>query len=75
MGQNNRMLIKNGRVIDPGSGFDGLADLIINQGTIEKIVEREAGSEEIDELSFDETGFDEMIDAAGLIVEIGRAHV
>lgn len=69
------MLIKNGRVIDPGSGFDGLADLIINQGTIEKIVKREAGSEGMDELSFDETGVDEIIDAAGLIVAPGLVDV
>ena len=28
------MLIKNGRVIDPASGFDGVADLWIEDGKI-----------------------------------------
>ena len=30
------MIIKNGRVIDPKSGFDGIADIIIKDGKIEK---------------------------------------
>ena len=37
------MLIKNGRVIDPESGFDGLADLLIENGKIKKIVKRVDG--------------------------------
>lgn len=30
------MIIKNGRVIDPKSGFDGIADIIIKDGKIKK---------------------------------------
>ena len=32
------MIIKNGRVIDPKSGFDGIADIIIKDGKIKKIL-------------------------------------
>ena len=41
--QIRNMLIKNGRVIDPESGFDGLADLLIEDGKIKKIVKRVDG--------------------------------
>lgn len=34
------MLIKNGRLVDPESGFDGLADLLIENGRIRRIFPR-----------------------------------
>lgn len=58
------MLIKNGRVLDPASGFDGIADIYIKDGRIAKIVphspkdpEEHGGGQETD-----------IIDAAGLAV-------
>ena len=38
------MIIKNGRVIDPKSGFDGIADIIIKDGKIEKNFLKKSGS-------------------------------
>ncbi len=49
--------IKNGRVVDPGSGRDVVADLLIEGG---KIVE-----------SFSKRGREQVIDAAGLIIAPG----
>lgn len=66
------ILIKNGRVIDPDSGFDGLADLLLSEGRIYKIIKRsESGmsNQSVDcELS-------EVIDASGLIVAPGLIDV
>lgn len=39
------MIIKNGRVIDPKSGFDGIADIIIKDGKIDKIIKKDGFSE------------------------------
>lgn len=66
------MIIKNGRVIDPKSGFDGIADIIIKDGKIEKILKKEenAGGQE----GLPETG-GEVIDASGLIVAPGLIDV
>src|SRR5690348_4995452 len=33
----SRLLIKNGRVIDPASGFDGRADVLVNEGLISAV--------------------------------------
>ena len=49
------MLIKNGHVLDPGAGIDGIFDILIKDGKIEKI--GSACGED-----------DEVIDAAGLYV-------
>lgn len=64
------MLIKNGRVIDPESGFDGLADLWIEGETICRIqpkTEENAGSESEEA--------DNVMDASGCIVAPGLVDV
>lgn len=66
------MIIKNGRVIDPKSGFDGIADIIIKDGKIKKILKKAEASEVQEALS--ETG-EEVIDASGLIVAPGLIDV
>lgn len=66
------MIIKNGRVIDPKSGFDGIADIIIKDGKIKKISKKAEASEVQEALS--ETG-EEVIDASGLIVAPGLIDV
>ena len=66
------MIIKNGRVIDPKSGFDGIADIIIKDGKIEKILKKAENSEVQEALP--ETG-EEVIDASGLIVAPGLIDV
>ena len=55
-----RMVIKNGRVMDPASGFDAIADVAIEGDVIKQIA---AG--------IDTTGVDEVIDATGFIVAPG----
>lgn len=66
------MIIKNGRVIDPKSGFDDIADIIIKDGKIEKILKREGSAKEED--AFQAAG-EEIIDASGLIVAPGLIDV
>lgn len=66
------MIIKNGRVIDPKSGFDGIADIIIKDGKIKKILKKAEASEVQEALP--ETG-EEVIDASGLIVVPGLIDV
>lgn len=66
------MIIKNGRVIDPKSGFDGIADIIIKDGKIEKILKREGNAKEEDAF---QTADEEIIDASGLIVAPGLIDV
>ena len=56
------MLIKNGRVIDPESGFDGLADLLIENGKIKKIVKRIDGGAD-NTVPERVNGADEVLDA------------
>lgn len=55
-------LIKNGRVLDPKSGFDAIADILIEGDKILKIG---------DDLSDDVSGKVEIIDATGKIVAPG----
>lgn len=58
------VLIKNGRVMDPETGFDQVTDVVLNGDTIEKIGEVTK-----------EVGFDQVIDAAGMIVAPGFIDV
>ncbi|MDD7305758.1 MAG: dihydroorotase [Peptoniphilaceae bacterium] len=53
------MLIRAGRVIDPLSGFDQIADVLIKNGKIVKIAKKIEGD------------FDQVIDAKGLVVSPG----
>jgi dihydroorotase len=53
------LLIKNGRVIDPASGYDGLADVLIEDGRITAVARH-----------LDSEGA-EVIDAKGLVVAPG----
>ena len=68
------MLIKNGRVIDPESGFDGLADLLIEDGKIKKIVKRVDGGAD-NTVPERVTGADEVLDASGMIIAPGLVDV
>ena len=66
------MLIKNGRVVDPESGFDGLADVLVEDGKVKKLLPagqaETAGAEACEDA-------DEVIDATGLIVGPGLVDV
>ncbi len=53
------LLIKNGRIIDPASNFDALADLLIEDGKVMR-VQSEIGS-----------SADKVLDATGLVVAPG----
>ncbi len=66
------MIIKNGRVIDPKSGFDGIADITIKDGKIEKILKKEGNAKEEDAF---QAADEEIIDASGLIVAPGLIDV
>lgn len=55
----NRLLIRNGRVVDPASGFDGVADVLIEDGRIRAVA---AGIE---------APGAETFDAGGLVVAPG----
>ena len=68
------MLIKNGRVIDPESGFDGLADLLIEDGKIKKIVIRVDGGAD-NTVPERVNGADEVLDASGMIIAPGLVDV
>ena len=68
------MLIKNGRVIDPESGFDGLADLLIENGKIKKIVKRVDGGAD-NTVPERVNGADEVLDVSGMIIAPGLVDV
>ena len=68
------MLIKNGRVIDPESGFDGLADLLIENGKLKKIVKRVDGGAD-NTVPERVNGADEVLDASGMIIAPGLVDV
>lgn len=76
-----RMIIQNGRVIDPESRFDGPADLIIEDGVIRKIrrrddePEKRGGLKEGGAPEKDGGPDTEVIDASGLIVAPGLVDV
>ena len=64
------ILIKNGYVIDPESGFEDYADIIIEAGIIKKIGCVDEESEALDgENAFD--NYEQVIDAKGMIVAPG----
>ena len=69
-------IIKNGRVIDPESRFDGRADLWIENGKIQKIVKKDTKSEsdEASDAPFIPADA-EVLDAEGLIVAPGLVDV
>ncbi len=54
------LLIKNGRVIDPASNYDGIADVLIEDGVISGIAQNIAAKQG-----------GEVFDATGLIVAPG----
>jgi dihydroorotase len=56
-----RLLIANGRLIDPSQGIDGAHDLLIEDGVVAEVVER--GERERRDLT--------VLDAAGLVVAPG----
>ena len=61
------ILIKNGYVIDPESGFEDYADIIIEAGIIKKIGCVDEESEALDgENAFD--NYEQVIDAKGIIM-------
>jgi dihydroorotase len=60
---NGRILIKNGRVIDPASGIDMTADVLLSGGKVEAV---DRGLSEADA---------EIIDARGLIVSPGLIDI
>lgn len=66
------ILVKNGRVIDPESGFDGVADLILSEGRILRIIKRDGAGTEAQPEAGD---IKEVIDASGLIVAPGLIDV
>ena len=68
------MLIKNGRVIDPESGFDGLADFLIEDGKFKKIVQRVDGGAD-NTVPERVNGADEVLDASGMIIAPGLVDV
>lgn len=61
-------IIKNGRVIDPESRFDGRADLWIENGKIQKIVKKDTKAESDGASDAPSIPADaEVLDAEGLI--------
>lgn len=69
------MWIKNGRVIDPESGFDGLADVLMEDGKIAKLIPAgEANAEGAENVAGD-AGTVEVINAEGMIVAPGLVDV
>ena len=69
-------IIKNGRVIDPESRFDGKADLWIENGKIQKIVKKDTKAESDAASDAPSIPADaEVLDAEGLIVAPGLVDV
>lgn len=57
------ILIKNGRVMDPKTGFDEITDVVLKEGIIQSVGEKAEGE------------FDQVIDANGCIVAPGLIDV
>ncbi len=68
------MLIKNGRVINPANGFDGVADLWIEGGKISRILPHGHAEEREEAFEGQEDGV-QILDAAGKIVAPGLIDV
>lgn len=66
------ILIKNGRVIDPKSGFDGVADVILHGDKICRILK---DKEQWQQSGIYENMMEEVIDAAGMTVAPGLVDV
>lgn len=64
------LLIKNGYMLDPKTGFEGEADILIQDGRIKKIYRQVTGL--VDETLFDNL---QVIDAGGLCVAPGLVDV
>ncbi|HEY3471766.1 MAG TPA: amidohydrolase family protein, partial [Amycolatopsis sp.] len=58
-----RTLLRGGRVVDPGSGFDGVADVLLNDGRVEAVG---PGLQSVEA---------EVVDVAGLVVGPGFVDV
>lgn len=66
------ILIKNGRMVDPKTGFDGAADIILHEGRICRILK---DKEQWQQSGIYETMMEEVIDAEGLTVAPGLVDV
>ncbi|MDO5351131.1 MAG: dihydroorotase [Lachnospiraceae bacterium] len=66
------ILIKNGRVIDPKSGFDGAADVILHEDKICRILK---DKEQRQQSGIYENMMEEVIDADGMTVAPGLVDV
>ena len=64
------ILIKNGYIIDPASGFEDYADIIIEDGIIKKIGCIDEESESFNEKTAADN-YEQVIDAKGMIVAPG----
>ncbi|MDO4324845.1 MAG: dihydroorotase [bacterium] len=73
------LIIKNGMVTDPASGFEGMADVWVEDGTIKKVIKRESGTELLSEAESpadaQEAANVQVIDAAGMVVAPGLMDV
>lgn len=63
------IFIKNGRIIDPESGFDGIGDVVLEGDKIRQILKGDERKENIPE------GAKQVIDATGLVVAPGLVDV
>lgn len=59
-GRSGRLLIKGGRVVDPATGVDGAADVLIEDGVVREVSDHVSGSDGA-----------EQLDASGLVVTPG----
>lgn len=69
------LLIRGGRVIDPSQGIDRVADVVVRYGKIVEITSAPAGAGGNRPGVAGDDSFDEVIDAAGLIVAPGLVDI
>lgn len=60
----SRLLVRGGRVVDPATGVDGIADVLIEDGVIREVSDHVSGADVADE-----------IDASGLVVTPGLIDI